>query len=139
MTSTVMFYPGYALFLLTVLVLARTGYVRIKALKNKEVRMSYFRDFKGHDIPENLQIHSRHFSNLMELPVLFYIISIIIVQVGLFDSLYFYLAWGFVLSRYIHTIIHLHFNNVNFRFGIYCIGLIILTILWTRVLFQAIG
>ena len=134
-----MFYPGYALFLLTVIVLARTAYVRIQALRNKEIRMSYFRNFKGHDVPENIQVHSRNFSNLMELPILFYIISIIIVQVGIFDSIYYFLAWGFVISRYLHSIIHLHFNNVNIRFGVYTVGLIILVVLWTRVLFHAIG
>ena len=139
MTATAMFYPGYALFLLTVLVLCRSAFVRVSALKKKEIRMSYFRHFSGSDVPETIQVHSRNFVNLMELPTLFYVISIIIVQKDIFDPTYYYLAWGFTISRYIHSIIHLHFNNVNIRFGVYTVGLIILITMWTRVLFQAIG
>lgn len=126
-----MLYPSFTLFILTVLVLLKSFWVRTRALQNKEIKMSYFRHFLG-DAPEKVQVHSRNFINLFELPVLFYVITLYIYQMGKVDPLFVNLGWAFVISRYLHSFFHLFYNNVNFRLAAYTVGVVTLSWMWIR-------
>src|SRR5210317_2564585 len=111
--KTILF-PCFMLFIWTVLILIKSFTVRVAAIKTKSIRMSYFRHYMG-DVPEIIQVHSRNYINLLELPVLFYVITIFIFILGKVDPLYVNLSWAFVGSRIVHSLIHITYNNVNHR------------------------
>jgi hypothetical protein len=70
--------------------------------------------------------------NLMEAPVLFYAACAFMLATGKFDGTQVALAWAFVLTRYVHALIHIGFNYVPFRFTAFLAGTVTLAILWTR-------
>jgi hypothetical protein len=42
------------------------------------------------------------------------------------------LAWGFVVLRILHSVIHCSYNNVNHRFVAYALSCLFLLFMWIR-------
>ena len=83
---------------------------------------------------------SDNFSNLFELPVLFYTAILLTLILMIQDSILVILAWTFVLSRYLHSFVHVTYNNVMHRFFIFLMGCFVLLAYWVRLgwmIFQA--
>ena len=70
------------------------------------------------------------FSNQFELPVLFYVLTILSIITRHADFIYVVLAWIFVLSRFGHAFIFTTNNAVRVRGAIYGIGAVVLLIMW---------
>ena len=129
-TNSSLIYPMFAMFLLTLIVLLRMFTLRVAALKSGQVRMSYFRVMPGEiQAPEKMLQASRHFSNIFEAPVLFYVVCIlgILFSEGTIFSV---LAWVYVFSRVFHAYIHMGKNNVMHRMRAYFLGWMALTAMW---------
>ncbi|NVK11569.1 MAG: MAPEG family protein [Gammaproteobacteria bacterium] len=77
---------------------------------------------------------ARNFSNLTELPVLFYALATISFLLEVDSQFLVALAWGFVATRIAHTLIHTGYNNVLHRFYAYFSGGLILSV-WVLSLF----
>ncbi len=123
-------FPIVAMVALVVIVVVRLGRSRVRAVRRREISVGYFELFQGSEEPEELRALSRHLVNLFELPILFYvacIVAYVSVQVDLWLVL---LAWFFVVSRYVHSYIHLTSNIVIQRFRVYGIGLAALVLMW---------
>jgi hypothetical protein len=73
---------------------------------------------------------SDNFSNLFELPVLFYAIAIILYLTQTVDTLQLILASGFVTGRYAHSFIATTYNGVMHRFYAYLISGVFLWAMW---------
>jgi hypothetical protein len=70
------------------------------------------------------------FSNQFELPVLFYVLTILSIITRHADLIFVLLAWVFVVLRILQAFVHVTSNNVRYR-GLYFIaGAIVLTIMW---------
>jgi hypothetical protein len=69
-------------------------------------------------------------SNQFELPVLFYVLTILEILTRHADLLFVVLAWVFVLSRLAHAYEHTTSNVVQRRGPLYGLGLAILLIAW---------
>lgn len=111
-----MFYPMFALVLLTFVVLAINFFWRVRAVRTRQVSIKYFRVFEGVDAPEYLKAGARHYANLFELPVLFYVACLTAMLLQQQQSLILLiLAWAFVIFRVIHALIHMSYNNVLHR------------------------
>jgi hypothetical protein len=70
------------------------------------------------------------FSNQFELPVLFYVLTILSIVTRHADLLFVVLAWVFVLLRILQAGVHVTSNNVRFRGGFYGIGAMVLLAMW---------
>lgn len=70
------------------------------------------------------------FSNQFELPVLFYVLTILEIVTRHADYLFVALSWAFVAMRYLQALEHVTSNNVRRRGGFYVIGALILTVAW---------
>jgi hypothetical protein len=70
------------------------------------------------------------FSNQFELPVLFYVLTILEIVTRQADYIFVVLAWIFVLTRIGHAYIHTTSNVVLRRGGLYAIGAIALIVMW---------
>lgn len=75
---------------------------------------------------------SDNLQNLFEFPVLFYALSTILLATATVDSLFVYFAWAFVLTRFLHTVIHCTYNAVIHRFYVFVVGVGILFAMATR-------
>jgi hypothetical protein len=70
------------------------------------------------------------FANQFELPVLFYVLTILEIITHHADFLFVMLAWIFVIMRVLQAAVHITNNNVRFRGAYYGVGAIILFIMW---------
>lgn len=124
-----MLYPMFALVLWTFVIAFRLLFLRVKAIKAGRLTLSQFR-FNTGDIPDNILQTSKNYSNLFEIPVLFYVAGAVALALRT-DSLAMTIAaWLFVLARIIHSGIHLTSNNVLHRFRAYAFGNLCVMVIW---------
>jgi len=70
--------------------------------------------------------------NLFEIPVLFYVLVILLYVTAATDTGYLLAAWGFVLLRVLHSLIHSSYNQVMHRFPVYVLSTLVLWGMWAR-------
>lgn len=127
----IMFYPMFAMVLLTLVVGVYLLSLRVRAVKRREVSIGYFRLYSGQtEPPARLLAASNHFNNLFQIPLLFYITCLMTLQTGLTGPLMQTLAWLFVASRVAHALIHLTYNNVIHRMLAFWFGLLLVVAMW---------
>jgi hypothetical protein len=105
------------------------AYLRVSALRAGVVR--------GRDIalrepnwpPRHLQVQNA-FHNQLELPVLFYVLTILAILTRMADLLFVILAWLFVLSRLAHAYVHVTNNDIRVRGPIFGVGVVVLAVMW---------
>jgi len=107
---------------------------RQKAARSGRVDVKFFRTYDGFECPEDLKVMDRHYSNLLELPVLFYFAVFVSVSLHLTSVLNVALAWSYLVLRLIHTLVHLNGNRVKYRFQIFGISVLALSALWISIL-----
>src|SRR5688572_26261408 len=107
MTAESIFGPVSVLAIWTGGVLLINGYRRIRAVVTGRLRAGAFKLGESADVPTDLVVVNRHFMNLLEMPVLFYVVSISLYVTHEVDATTIWLAWGYVGLRLIHSLIHL--------------------------------
>ncbi len=70
------------------------------------------------------------FSNQFELPVLFYVLTILEIVTRQADLMFVVLAWIFVIARLGHAYVHTTSNRVMWRGSIYGIAAVMLIAMW---------
>jgi hypothetical protein len=70
------------------------------------------------------------FGNQLELPVLFYVLVGLLIELHHADLLFVVLAWLFVIARLAHAGIHVTRNVIAWRGPVFGIGAVILLIMW---------
>ena len=130
------FYPAFAMFYWISLMLGYLAFIRIKAVRGREVRFSQFKLQQG--MPEKIQQVSNNVNNLFQLPTLFFIGCIFLYGLDKVTPFYLFLSWGFVLLRIIHSWVHITENDVNLRFFSYTLGFVFLIIIYTALFFDLI-
>jgi hypothetical protein len=78
---------------------------------------------------ENLQ-SADNFRNLLEVPVLFYVLCGYLAITKLTSVLLLACAWGYVVLRTYHSYIQLTHNTVMRRFQVYVASCIVLAAMW---------
>jgi hypothetical protein len=81
--------------------------------------------------PKAMQV-ANCFSNQFELPVLFYVVTILALITRQADLLFVALSWVFVVARYIHAFIHTTSNRVPRRTLAYAVAALVLLALWVE-------
>lgn len=127
-------YPAFALFFLTCLVFLRLRSLRFAAVRSQTVSATYYRAFQGGSEPEQIQVVTRNFINLFEVPVLFYVIVIMIYVTQQVSLWLVVCSWVYVALRYAHTFVHLGANDVIRRFTIYFASGVVLALMWGTLL-----
>src|SRR6266852_4195081 len=124
--------PVVALVVLTAIVGLMMVVYRNVALIRGAASGRYFRTFTA-DVPaEWVERPTRTYMNLLELPILFYVVCLLMLTTGRFDSVQVSLAWLFVITRYVHAFIYIGFNHVPLRFAAFLTGVLTLAVIWTR-------
>jgi hypothetical protein len=130
MNSPAILYPMFGLALWTALVLLLIPWVRIAAARRKEVTAKDFLYGESARVPPAVSIPNRNYMNLLEIPMLFYVVCLLIYVAGLTTTTALYLAWAYVALRVVHSAIHLTYNNVMHRLGAFTLSNLVLVALW---------
>lgn len=90
--------------------------------------------------PQHTQQIANSFDNQFQLPILFYVLTILSIVTRHADMIFVVLAWIFVLSRLAHAYVHTTSNRVMVRGSLYGVGAFALAIAWlifiVRILLQ---
>ena len=127
---TLILFPLFAMYALVAFVLLRMRSMRFAAVRRNEVNASYYKSYSTGEEPEELRVISRHFSNLFEVPVLFYVVVLMTYMTNQVTYFLIACAWLYVLLRYVHTYVHLTSNHLIARFSVYFASGLVLTIHW---------
>jgi hypothetical protein len=102
----------------------RTSLLRAGEIKSRDVAL------REPNWPPRLTQISNAFHNQLELPLLFYVLTILALMTRHADLLFVMLAWIFVVSRLVHAYIHVTSNDVRQRGPLFGLGALVLTIMW---------
>lgn len=121
--------PLFVEVLLTFGVMFGMMYFRTSSLQRGETRL---RDIalREPNWPVRATQFGYAFANQFELPVLFYVLTILEIVTRHADLLFVLLAWIFVVMRVLQVWVHVTNNNVRVRGAFYGVGAIILVIMW---------
>jgi hypothetical protein len=92
----------------------------------------YYIDYASETPAEWVERPARTFNNLLQLPMLFYVVCLAILITHECDRAQVLLAWLFVVLRLVHSTIYIGWNHVPTRFTAWVAGSITLGVLWWR-------
>jgi len=82
--------------------------------------------------PDEAQWPSHNYNHLMEQPTLFYAISLTLAMTGFGGGINYWLAWGYVIFRIIHSLVQATVNIVPFRLLLFTLATLCLIGLTTH-------
>lgn len=130
------FIPALILGIYTMLFFFYLGFTRRNAVLNRDIDPGYYSTFSGGEEPKRLQVLSRHAANLLEMPMLFYAVVLMIHVSASTSSLFVVLAWAFVGLRFVHAFVHLGSNFVLHRFLVFALSVAVLLTMWVLLLIR---
>ena len=121
--------PLFVQALLTFAVMTGMMVSRTRALQSGETR---YQDIamREPNWPRQAALYGNSFSNQFELPLLFYVLTILAMITRHADLLFVLLAWVFVAFRVLQALVHVTSNNVPFRGGYYGVAALVLLVMW---------
>jgi len=78
------------------------------------------------------------FSNQFELPVLFYVLTILEYVTHDAGVVFVVLAWVFVLFRYLQAFVHVTSNAIRVRGAFFAVSAIVLAVMWAIYIVQVL-
>lgn len=123
-------YPVIALAAWTFLVLLIIPFVRVRSVRRREISPNDFKYGESPAVPPNVSIPNRNYMNLLELPMLFYVVCVVLYVTAGAPRQGIYLAWAYVGLRIVHSLIHLTYNRVLHRLFAFTLSNITLVSLW---------
>jgi hypothetical protein len=125
-------YPVFCLVILTFFMIAATGITRLISVRRRQVHPRYYVLMSGDTPPDYVQKVGRNMANLLEVPVLFYLLAVLVILFEINNQLLVDLAWLYVALRLVHSIIHISYNNVPHRFIVFVLSVVTLMIMWLQ-------
>jgi hypothetical protein len=123
--------PMGALALLTFFALSIIPIRRFRAAFAGHVGAGDFKYGESARVPGEVTIPNRNYMNLLELPMLFYVVCVLnYVTSPTVSMLTLVLAWLYVALRATHSAIHLTYNNVMHRLIAFATSNVVLGALW---------
>ena len=124
------FLPMGALALLTFLVLTVIPVKRFRSAFAGETGPADYKYGESAKVPGHVSIPNRNYMNLLEMPVLFYVVCLMLHQAGRVDATFLVLAWIYVGLRVAHSVVHLSYNHVMHRLALFATSNFVIVALW---------
>ncbi len=129
-------YACAAMFLLTVFVSVRMYNKRVTEMKEKKIHPQ--------SVADSVQVGAKlvtvhaadNYKNLFEMPVLFYLLCVLVLQTGVADLALILGVWLYVVLRYVHSYVHCTYNKVIHRFSAFVASGAVLFALWLYFVFR---
>jgi hypothetical protein len=130
MPQSQIFAPMGVLAFLTFGVLILIPIRRFQAGARGEIVRDDFKFGESPNVPGHVSIPNRSYMNLLELPMLFYVGSLMFFVSGKVDAIVLAIAWLYVALRFVHSAIHLTYNNVMHRLIPFAVSNVVLLVYW---------
>lgn len=108
--------------------------VRLNAVRTKGIHHSYLKIYQG-TAPEYLITVGRHYDHQFQLPLLFFIVCVAHLSLRKVNEITLTLTWLFIVTRLVHTYIHLGSNKVPRRAAWFAAGWTMVIFLWLQLLY----
>ena len=140
MNQAVILLPAMALAGWTMTVLLLMPYRLFKTVFAGRAALDDFKLGVGEsaNVPPGISIPNRNFMNLLEVPVLFYFLCIVLYVTQHAVAFVVKLAWGYFGLRVLHSVVHLTYNKVFHRVSVYAASNLVLVVIWVVVLMAMI-
>jgi hypothetical protein len=132
-------YPVFAMFALVAGVLGRLAQLRFGAVGRGKMDARFYKTYQGGEEPENIRVVTRHFINLFEMPVVFYVTVVLTYVTHQSSAWMVGCAWVYVAMRYAHSYVHLTANDVLMRFRLYIGSGLVLVVMWMSLLVRLLA
>jgi hypothetical protein len=129
MTIQAVLLPLFVQMTLTFVLLSWAGILRTRAVRSGEVNR---RDvaLREPNWPAHVRQVANAYESQLELPLLFYVLTIVAWITKQADLLFVVLAWVFVLLRLLHAYVHVTSNNMARRATFFIAGAAVLALMW---------
>ncbi|APH73345.1 MAPEG family protein [Aquibium oceanicum] len=128
MNQTAIFWPMIAHVALVYGVYFMMFLRRMAAVRSGSAKVSQFRENRD-EPPQSLFVRN-NLANQFELPVLFHVCCLALYATAGAGTVAVVLAWLFVLSRYVHAVIHVTSNRIRLRQPAFTLGFLALGAMW---------
>ena len=108
------------------------GFSRIRAVRAGRVKRGAFRLGESADVPADVTVWNRNLMNLLEMPLLFYVVSIAFYVTHHVTPRVVTLAWLYLALRLAHSLVHVTSNRILLRLSSYGASNVVLVMLWIR-------
>ena len=136
--SILFFYPMAALVFFSFLYGLSMFFVRVASIRKGETDPRYFKLFNTGTASELVLKMGQHFTNLFEVPVIFYAGCITYLVLGVYSAAGLVFAWVFFVSRLIHAYIHTTHNRLYPRVAAFFTGVFSLLLMWIFLLLKVL-
>ena len=130
MSQEMILLPALALGFWTFSILVLIPFRRIRARNSGAAALDDFALGESANVPADAVLVNRNYMNLLEMPIVFYVASLMLYVTGAASTLSLVLCWAYVGARIGHTLVHLIYNNVIHRVIIFAISNLLLLTLW---------
>ena len=134
MQASAILQPVFVVGLLTVVMVIWMYATRIPAMIRLRIHPQKGQDTKKLKelLPDEVTRISNNYNHLFEQPTLFYAIAISIAVLGHVDAIHVYSAWAYAVIRILHSLVQATIDKVMFRFGLFSLSWIILSVMIIR-------
>ena len=133
MDAAALIIPTAVLVCLTYAVSLTLVFYRFYLVRSGAVHPGYFKLNKGGKPPKRHEALEHNYSNLFEVPALFYAVVAIAIATQHIDETLVMLAWVFVVLRIAHTLVHIIYNHILHRLAVFFAAYVAVGIMWFRV------
>ena len=130
MRNPAILYPLFALAAWTLIVLVLIPIARVRSVRQREIGPDDFKYGESAKVPGHVSVSNRNYMNLLELPMLFYVVGILLYVTGGASYVTIALAWAYVVLRVVHSLIHLTYNKVLHRLTAFTLSNVVIVVLW---------
>jgi hypothetical protein len=121
--------PLFVQVLLTLALMLGMMVFRGRAVLRGETRLESIA-MREPNWPRQATLFANCFGNQFELPVLFYVLTILSMMTRHADLVFVLLAWVFVALRVLQALVHVTTNDIRLRGSFYAAGAIVLLVMW---------
>jgi len=125
-------YPIFTLVIFTFVVSAAVGGSRLLSVRRREINPKYYALMSGDTPPDYVQKLGRNYANLLEMPVLFYLLGALVVALEINHPVLINGAWLYVALRFVHSGIHITYNNSIHRLVVFVLSVLCLLAMWIQ-------
>jgi len=129
-------YPLFGMVILTFCIAPLVLYARVKQVSAGNLKIEFFELYNGAGAPPDVTKTTRCLANLFEMPTLFYVACLTTLFLEINSIWLAYLAWGYVIFRAAHALIHLTYNKVFPRLTAFMISNLLLIAMWVIIIIQ---
>jgi len=129
MTIRAVLLPLFVEVALTFVLIFWTARVRTFAIRSGSAKMRDIALGQPNWPPHATQV-ANSYNSQFQIPVLFYLLTVLAIVTRHADVLFVVMAWLFVVTRLVHAYIHTSTNYVPHRFNAFAGGVIVLLTMW---------